>query len=260
MNVSKALYDVENSIRNLIADKLSKSDPNWVNKLEISADKILKWEERKVVDFKRTGVVNNNILYYADFYDLPIILKKHWSTHFAAVFGELKEFELLWKILESYRNSEAHKRDLMPYQEHLVLGISGKIRTDITSYFSKMDTGESYYARIESVQDSLGNCWNRGANKEITLYTGSTLRPGHVLEFTTTAFDPQGEPLYYKLSNSSGVESGEWTVASSGKIEIAESDIRKKFFVYISIKNNRKHQAHIDYEDSVSFCYTVIPG
>jgi hypothetical protein len=64
----------------------------WEAKCGVSPDKIEKWRERKIVEAKRqeTGVVDERLLYYADFYDLKTILKKHWSEVFSPALGDWK--------------------------------------------------------------------------------------------------------------------------------------------------------------------------
>ena len=61
--------------------------------------------------------------------------------------------------LEKLRDPEARRRELLPHQKHLAIGISGEIRNRLIRYRSKQETSEDYYPRIESVRDSLGNIW-----------------------------------------------------------------------------------------------------
>ncbi|WP_444922925.1 hypothetical protein ACJJH9_12130 [Microbulbifer sp. DLAB2-AF] len=58
-----------------------------------------------------------------------------------------------------------------------------------------METGESYYPRIESIQDSLGNAWTIGGRN--TFNTNCILRPGDQIQFNVAATDPVGETLEY---------------------------------------------------------------
>ena len=118
------------------------------------------WNERKAIESKRqdAGVVEERILYYADFYDLKTILKKNWQD-FAPALGEWKRLEVWLDELERLRDPDAHRRELLPHQKNLILGISGEIRNRIVRYRSKQEVAEDYFPRLESVRDSLGSIW-----------------------------------------------------------------------------------------------------
>jgi hypothetical protein len=76
MDVTQALRDAENSLRDFIAAVLSQSlGPNWVEQSGVSPERLAKWRERKVIEEKRqeSGVVEERLIYYADFYDLKTI-------------------------------------------------------------------------------------------------------------------------------------------------------------------------------------------
>src|SRR5690606_10696484 len=158
MDITQTLKNTENDLRDLISFQLKiKFGIDWPNKCGLSPERITKWFERQNEEKKRIGINDTRIIYYADFYDLKTIISKNWEKCFKDVFNDKKQFELFYSILEEFRNPDAHRRELLPYQKNLAIGISGEIRSQITSFFSKMDTGESYYPRIEFAQDSLGN-------------------------------------------------------------------------------------------------------
>ena len=119
MDTTQALKDTENALRDFIADMLSKSfGQGWEEKCGVSADRVEKWRERKKVEATRqeTGVVDERLLYYADFYDLKNILKKHWSAIFSPALGDLKTFDVWLSELEKLRDPDAHRRELLPHQ------------------------------------------------------------------------------------------------------------------------------------------------
>jgi len=262
MNVNQALKDVENSVRNLISYQLNKQfGIDWILKCGVSEERLQIWRDRQIEEIKRIGTTDDRLIYFSDFYDLATILKKHWGTCFSSVFGKQNRFEALWEILEMFRNPDAHRRELLPYQKNLLLGISGKIRTEITSYFSKMETGEAYFPRLEAVYDNLGNSWTYGTD-EIELkciVTDKILRPGDILQFTATAFDPLGEPLlYYFITRY--LKDEDWTVDSYKTIEVTKDHIGSKFSVEVGLKSNRSYHASYFNDDAVRFMYTVLPS
>jgi len=201
MDVTQALRDAENSLRDFIGSVLSKSiGNNWVESCGVSEDRIRKWQERKEAESKRqeAGVVEERLLYYADFYDLRTILKKHWSGEFSAALGDWKTMDVWLTELEKLRDPDAHRRELLPHQKHLVLGISGEIRNRIVRYRSKQESVEDFYPRIESVRDSLGNIWVAG--DLATKIVKHPLRLNDLLDLVVTARDPQDAELEFGIA------------------------------------------------------------
>ncbi len=196
MEISESLKSTENSLRDLFSFVLSKKlGVEWYRSCGVSADRISQWDERRQTDEIKFGHSDPRLIYYADFYDLKTILKKNWDNGLSEVFKNLKEIEVLLDLLDEIRNPEAHRRELLPYQKHLAIGISGKIRSDITGYFSNMETGDSFYPRLECIQDNLGNTWSIGEYR--MKLTGCILRPGDYLQFKVSATDPMGDALEY---------------------------------------------------------------
>jgi hypothetical protein len=70
--------------------------------------------------------VDPRLIYYADFYDLGTIIEKNWSL-FKDVFGELNRLRVYLHDLERLRDPDAHRRELLPHQKHIVLGVSGEL-------------------------------------------------------------------------------------------------------------------------------------
>lgn len=203
MDVTQALRDAENLLRDFIAAVLSQSlGPDWVEQSGVSPERLEKWRKRKVAEEKRqeSGVVEERLIYYADFYDLKTILKKNWSTEFSTVFGNWKTFEVWLTELERLRDPDAHRRELLPHQKYLAFGISGEIRTRIVRYRSRKETTEDCFPRIESVRDSLGNIWvHSGETFGKGVTTEMKLRPGDTIDFIVTASDPEDLPLEYGI-------------------------------------------------------------
>ena len=194
-DVTQALRDAENALRDFIAHVLmEKLGADWEKTCGVSEERLENWRKRKAVEAKRqdAGVVDERLIYYADFYDLRVILKKHW-THFAPALDDLKTTEVWLSELEKLRDADAHRRELLSHQRDLIVGISGEIRTKIARYRSSHETSDAYFPRIEYAADNLGNSWKLGDSS--TIITGKSLRPGDVLEFVVTATDPLGQEL-----------------------------------------------------------------
>jgi hypothetical protein len=259
LDTTQALKDAENSLRDFIADMLTKSfGQGWVEKVGVSADRIEKWRERRKVEAKRqeAGVVDERLLYYADFYDLKTILQKHWSGIFSSALGDWKTMEVWLSELEKLRDPDAHRRELLPHQHHLALGISGEIRTRIVRFRSMQETSESYFPRIECIRDSLGNIWTSGDDS--TLFTGKIVRPGDRVDYVITATDPMGDPLNYGISIDYGLGM-KWQEGNAFSLTFEKTNVRKNFCVTIKIRSTRDYHADHNYDQRVEFFYTVLP-
>lgn len=261
MDVTQELKNAENALRDFIALILNRSlGTDWEDKCGVSSERLEKWKERKEIERKRqrSGVVDERLIYYADFYDLKTIFKKNWQQCSEA-FGEFKAFEVWLSELEKLRDPDAHRRELLPHQKHLILGVSGGIRSKIARYRSSLETSESYYPRIEFAADNLGNSWKPGQNTWIS--TNLALRPGDIVEHLVTASDPLEGKIFYQCTYSQGSpgHSDEWAELNYFSYMITTSDVGKRFLVNLQVKSDREYHAHGSWDSDVMFSYEVLP-
>jgi len=254
-DVTQALKDTENSLRDFITVVLrAKLGEAWLENCGISSKKLEKWKEHKEDEEKRqeSGVVEKRLIYYADFDDLRAILERHWLGEFSNAFGEWKRMNIFLTELKNLRDPDAHRRELMPHQKHLILGISGEIRTRLVRYRSKQETSEDYYPRIESARDNLGNIYTYGDGN---ILTGMRLRVGDVIDFVITATDPLGEALQYAVRP----YDQSWQDSNAISLRLTEQDVQQLFQVMLAVKSGRQFHAHKDVDDVVFFKYEVLP-
>jgi len=263
MDITQDLKDAENALRDFIILKLQSAfGLAWEEKSGVSEERLQKWRERKQIEAKRqdSGIVDERLLYYADFYDLRTILKKHWAGHFAEVLGDLKTMEVWLTVLESLRDPDAHRRELLPHQKNLAIGISGEIRTRITRFRSRQGNSESYFPRIESVRDNLGHLWTPTYSRSVFI-TNTILRPGDLVSFVITAIDPQGNKLQYGLSKPDNEEI--WHDENALSFVVEFKHIGKDRIVELYIRSHLGYHAYPDafplHDDKVSFLYDIIP-
>lgn len=261
MDIMQALKDTENSLRDFVVMLLQdKYGGEWLKHCGASEERIHIWEKRKEEEDKKhgAGVADERMIYYADFYDLKTILKKNWDLLSPAL-GDWKSMEVYLSELERYRDPMAHSRELLPYQKHLILGISGEIRGKIVQYRSKEETTEDYYPRFESGRDNLGTMWIPG--KDDWLRSNIKLRPGDELQFVVTATDPFGEDIEYQMTANAGSpgNSDKWGNKNEFTLKIKDSDVCNLFFVNFRIRSKRKYHAKKTYDDNLIFTYTVLP-
>jgi hypothetical protein len=263
MEITDSLKACENALRDLIAYILArKFGADWQKSCGLTPERIAKWEERRSTDEKKLGRSDPRIIYYSEFTDLGVILKKNWSHGFSEVFGSLREIEVFLDLLSAFRNPDAHRRELLPYERQLSAGISGKIRSSIALHFSKMETGESYYPRIESIQDSLGNSWSIGSRQ--TLSTGCVLRPGDHIQFTVSGTDPLGEQLEFAILPMAVPHEFEWKTSGVFAFTIGEKHVGRALWIHIAVRSRRQFHAMKalglgSADDLVKFGYEVLP-
>ena len=206
MDSTGSLRDVENSLRDFIESVLAKKyGQDWINKSGVSEDRINNWKTRKADEHKKlhgAGKAEDRLIYYSDFYDLKTIIEKKWNDceDFRSAFNDSKEIKLFLSILDKYRNTDAHRRELLSHQKHLIVGISGEVRNRIIIYRSQMENNDDkYFPKFESIRDNFGNTWT--PNSPYAIETNLTLRPGDELEFTIHAKDPEDKELMYRTQD-----------------------------------------------------------
>ena len=259
-DISQYLKDTENSLRDLILWLMvEKFGLNWENKCGISDKRLQIWQERLASEAKR-GIVSldNRLIYYADLYDLETIIHKNWNTTFVSVFQSKKEIEVILNYLEQYRNADSHRRELLPHQKHLIIGIAGELRSQIIRYRSSIMNKKKYFPVIECVRDNLGNICLQ-SNELIS--TNTVLVPGDILSYTVTASDPEDRLLQYsiELANGPMFQGGKWQNENYFEVTIEESHICEALYVQICIKSDRKFHAKRNRDDVVCFKYSVLP-
>jgi hypothetical protein len=262
MDITQSLKDAENSLRDFISSVLFQSlGTDWVDKCGVSPERLAAWKERKVSEEKRqeSGVVDERLIYYADFYDLKTILKKHWSGEFSEALGDWKTFEVWLTELEKLRDPDAHRRELLQHQKHLAIGICGEIRSRIVRYRSRKETTEDCFPKIESARDNLGNIWvpNSQSGSMKNVFTEMTLRPGDSIEYIVTASDPEDLTLEYGIDI--GHEGIKWQSLNSFEVKITAEHISRIFKICLYIKSSRDYHASHSYDDYVEFFYKVLP-
>ncbi len=260
VDVTQALKDAENSLRDFIAIVLeSKFGVDWSENCGVTAERVRKWQERKKAEIARqaTGAVEPRLLYYADFYDLRPILKKHWGL-FSNALGDLKTMDVYLNEMERLRDPEAHRRELLPHQKYLAAGIAGEIRTRLIRYRSKLETPDDYFPRIECARDSQGNVWTPKPGVDLkALVTKTILRAGDKVEFVVTAADPLGGQLTYRLSV--GEAAQPWQTENNLQASILKKHIAKSLNVRLEIVSARDDHAYHRCDDWVEFLYSVLP-
>ncbi|WP_157035260.1 hypothetical protein [Actinocatenispora sera] len=234
--------------------------PDWVAKCGVSEEKVSRWEERRDEEPKRRpgGEVDRRLLWYSEFHDLYTLINKSWQLGFKECFQDKKRLEVYLDRIGAFRNPDAHSRDLLPFEESLVVGMSGELRQQITLYLSKGAGGleREHFPRIEYLRDNFGN----EGGDALSIETGLTLRAGDTLHFTGRAWDPDGDiPTWEVFVNGRGAvftsegSEFEWDFA------IGTSHINVRASVLIFLKSPKTYHKHNSFDEATTFYYSILP-
>lgn len=199
MNPYEAVRLVELDLRQLVRAILGSS---WLE--AACADGVIdatKLEEKAAAERGRrpATVVSSDLLDYTEFTQLQnLILKKQWDA-FAPALGTKKHIETYLSKIAGFRNPTMHARPLLPFEEHLVLGISGELRNRIAIYRNTKEQSSMYYPVVDLITDNFGNTHDGITNSIIQ--TGVRLEISEIVTFTCRATDPEDRELHWKLSN-----------------------------------------------------------
>ncbi len=190
------IQEYENLLRTIITNVLGSVDET---DFKVTSERIDKWKEKREIEKKKFDgiLLEPRILYYSDFYDLSIIISKNWER-FQPIFNDKKRFDILFSEIETFRNTISHGRQLLPYQQHLLEGIVGDLKTKLVIHHNKNMNSDDYFIKLLKISDSLGNVWD-GNGLRLGMITDNTLRVGDTIEFLIEAYDPKGRDITYKI-------------------------------------------------------------
>lgn len=267
MNLLDPIDSLERGLRDLIEAVLRREHGHdWLRYLGASEERVGRWEERREEESKRRpgGDVEQRLLAYSDFHDLVQIIDKQWEKGFKACFKDKQRFRVYADRLEAFRNPSAHARTLLPFERHLVQGMTGELRQEITLFFSAGTGGAEpeHFARIEEVTDNFGT---RVVGMSASGHAGRpkvVLRPGDEVSFAARAWDPEGNEVRWKIYL---MTRGEFLHFTGGTLdwvwEIREEDISEQSQVKFEIESPR-HYSRTQHgtDDSALMIYRILPS
>lgn len=270
MDAASQLKDFENYLRRFITGVMQrKYGLGWPTSLQMD-DRVKKWKERMEEESKRRKSVSadTRILYYAEFYELGLILEKFWPLFFQETLGKFRPIQDKLKELEGLRNPVAHGRTLMPSESQLISGTTGQLRALFGRYSSTLFGADNDpYPQMVSVADSLGTLIE--FDKEMRLHIRTThkiVQVGQQIELVALADDPSGEDLEYLFRTlHMSVDSG-WTASNEWSYIFTDADVREMCDVSVRVRSKRPYHrmgSHIpseSYDDLMTLRYSVRPA
>lgn len=271
MPIQDDIFRLENSLRSIVADVLRVNyGVQWLNHLGVSEERFGRWEERRVEAAKHStgAVVEQRLLYYADFHDLWSIINHNWEL-FKPCFGDKKETEVYLTRLNELRNPTAHSRPVLQHEESLAEGMSRELRQKITIFRNTGAGGTEpeHFCRIEEVSDSFGHrAAGRASGEQIVdARNNITLRPGDVVAFAGSAIDPHGRPIRWRISSpfrGSGALSLSETDAAAFEVtwDVTKADIHEQLEIDFTVMTFSGPHRYGDHDDNVRLLYRVLPS
>jgi hypothetical protein len=268
MALDDSINALENILRDLIERVLrQRYGEEWSDHLGIPAIRRAEWERRREVERKKrtAGVIDERLLYYADFPDLFTMIKQNWEPEFRACFGDQTELRVYLEKLAGLRNPDAHSRSFLKVEERLIEGMTGELRQKITIFLSKGGGGPEpeRFARIEEVVDSFGNRVTGRASGGGFCRADLILRPGEHVVFRGRAWDPEGSALTWRLFfGAAGRHVELHGEAFEYEWSISEADIAQDGYVTFSLVSGRAFVRFQQYsaDDTLNIFYTVLPA
>jgi hypothetical protein len=264
-DIGNTINTLENSLRDLIEIRLrALFGDKWFENLGVSEERIESWTSRMAEEPKRRpgGQPDDRPLYYSEFHDLIQIIHKNWSQGFKDCFGDKKRFEVYMDRLSAFRNPDAHSRALRPFEEHLVIGMAGELRQEITVFLSRGAGGteREHFPRIEEVLDSFGNRVAPDTHILDTYDTGLVLRVGDVVTFSGRAWDPDGDELTWTVTSGgvrtlATIQGNEFELVWTTSVE----DIAEMRQVSFQLASSKPYHRRGFYDANVTFNYRVLP-
>ena len=263
----EALITCERALRQLmrVAYKTSYGE-NWLSRF-VDDDSRAEWHKRYEAERKaRTprGVAQlpDDELEYSQFFELRAIADRDWEP-LAECLGKKAETMPLLKRFDRMRDSVAHSRDLLPFEQDLLSGIAGEIRNKVTIYMSTRDPSGEYYPRIESVMDSYGHSiLNPDPNRIETKRTELVLQPGTTVSFTCRGTDPSGRLLDWSLDIFYGVTVLATATGNEAELiwNVSDSHVMEDLEVTVRLAtHDAKYHRNGSYDQSCGFRYRIIP-
>jgi hypothetical protein len=243
--------EYENTLRTIISLVIGDND---TTNFGISSDRIKQWEEKREIEKKKNNgiLIESRLIYFSDFYDLKPIVHKNWNV-FKEILLNKKIFEANFDQIESLRNTVSHGRNIWSFQNQLIAGITGELKSTLVKYHNKNMDADDYFIRILKLSDSLGNQWGIENLDNTLLIAKGILRVNDQIEIFIEAYDPKNRVITFEFGSGQSCKSQD-----NGKFEliVTKQMIGRPSYFWVKV-----HTKDSDYENILrkDLLYTVLP-
>ena len=255
MDIRQTLLDTEMMLKDFVSMLVTEDKgPSWIRNSGLADARLRELEliRSKFQEDQNVMSSEGRLLNFCDFADLSIIIEYHWSKQFEVAFGYLESVKTYFNTLQKFNNPDAYNRPLMSFEKHLILGVTGTLRNNISVYRSWKEVGKEGFPLIETVKDNFGNLWTMGNPKKMR--TQLSIAEGDILEFVVIGSDPKDEFLEYRIFPN------KWQTGNVLQHEVTRDNVGKDITFPIGIRSTRKYHAYpAGYDDRITFEYTILP-
>jgi hypothetical protein len=255
---SEAITVVESVLREAIREVLGDT---WGDGTGVDVASLA--ERRREEAKRRNGaVVDDHLLAYTHLWDLQQIVLRRWAS-FKPIFKDQPRFKVYMGRLEDFRNTPMHSRSLLPFECDLISGIAGEFRNVLTPWRSQRAPDMTWYPRIESITDSLGNRVVGADTPLGNVVVPARLQVGEHLAFRCVGWDPDDRDLTWELH--AGAEHGPLLDRQVGSAvtlgwSVRDEHVAETSIVVIAMKSPGKyHRFSWGVDANVSAHYAVSP-
>lgn len=273
MDPSNALNVVETVLRNAIRFTFSVS---WMDRAGAPSAEKLAERHTTEISRRKGSVVSSDLLDYTMTHELTHFVEKNWEE-FKPIFNDFPRTKEFFRIVNSIRNTIAHNRSLLPFEENLVSGIAGQLSNQVSLFLGSAEVSGHYYPLIESAVDSFGQ---EGTEWRVQPYVESFIRVdvGQQVILRARAVSARGKNVAWQLSSPSTVRvlhdtTGIWTrkISDEENMEFcytfSEQDIGEACALRLILVSDSRYHRHEEefqqtdgpYDDSTYFYYSVNP-
>lgn len=252
----EAIQMIEVDLRALVKLVLG---ADWLAVSTIDRSKLV---EKRDEESKRrsAAALDEDLIAYTELTQLQnLILTKAWDR-FSEALGTKKHIETYLSKISAYRNPTTHSRPLLPFEEHLVIGISGELRNRIALHRHRIEASTMYWPTIEQVTDSFGHTASGPGGSGGTSLV--RLEVGDVVTFNCRAYDLEQRELTWRLhQNARGVD---LDTAIGERVEltwtVTVEDVAENAVIIPIVKSSGPYHRVAGWgDDHVSFYYPVNP-
>lgn len=254
MGAAEDIAACEAALRELIR---SVDGDDWT--LTFTATELAGFEEKRDVDRRRRRgtQLGNDLLDYVELHHVQKHMHKNWSRYEPAL-GKKKYFETFLDRLTGLRNAVAHGRELLPFEQALVSGITGEMRNLVVIHRNSENLDAALWPVIEVARDGFGTTRTAERRYSDRTETDTTLRPGDVVDFTARGRDAEGAALQWTCGTQPGrTDIGE---ATGEEVQfqwvVSQKDIGRRT-IAIGLTADRDDHRNGWWDDQVFFDYLV---
>lgn len=268
MEPTAALRSIETVLRTAIRRTFEGDE--WLN--APGAPKREDLHRKRIEEDKRRDgvVVSPDLLEYAETYHLTQMVRKSWES-FQPIFEDKKRTEVYFGIVEDVRNSVAHSRDVVPFEQNLLSGVAEHLSNLLSLHSTSNDVTQRYYPTIEKVIDSFGTVggheWASDERARPRLEVGQKVR------FQGRAVSARGKEIRWQMSRDRPKElyAEVWEIGSGDSLDyewtVTNSEVGENTEYVISIVSESRFHRHtevvlaarVPLDDFRYFTYSVNP-